>query len=76
MQPEPIETLTPAQKLAGGFLLTDVDVAALLGAGLQTVRNWRAAGKGVPYVKLAGRMVRYTPEAVQAFIDDGKVRVA
>lgn len=59
----------PAAKAAAGYLLTDTEVAALLGASPQTVRNWRWRGEGPRFVKLGGRMVRYRPADVQAFID-------
>jgi predicted DNA-binding transcriptional regulator AlpA len=67
MQPEHFAT-PPAAKLAAGNLLTDVELADLLGASLQTVRNWRWRGEGPRYVKLGGRMVRYRPADVAAFI--------
>ena len=59
----------PAAKAAAGFLLSDVEVAALLGASLQTVRNWRWRGEGPRWVTLGKRMVRYKPADVQAFIE-------
>ena len=65
----------PAEKLAAGNLLTDAELAALLGASLQTVRNWRWRGEGPRFVKLGGRMVRYRPDDVRAFID-GQGRAA
>ena len=65
----------PAAKLAAGILLTDVELAELLGASLQTIRNWRWRGDGPRYVKLGGRMVRYRPEDVRAFIE-GKAAAA
>jgi predicted DNA-binding transcriptional regulator AlpA len=65
----PESPLTPVAKAAAGYLLTDSEVAALLGASLQTVRNWRWRGEGPRFVKLGGRMVRYRPADVQAFID-------
>lgn len=68
MQPGHTPT-PPAAKAAAGNLLNDVEVAALLGASLQTVRNWRWRGEGPRFVKLGGRMVRYRPEDVQAFIE-------
>ena len=68
MQPE-CSVTPPAAKAAAGYLLTDYEVAALLGASLQTVRNWRWRGEGPRFVKLGGRMVRYRPADVQAFIE-------
>lgn len=58
-----------AAKLAAGHLLTDVELATFLGCAVQTLRNMRWRGDGPHYVKLGGgRMVRYRPEDVQAFI--------
>lgn len=59
---------TPAEKLAAGNLLSDIELASLLGASIQTVRNWRWRGEGPRFVKLGGRMVRYRPDDVAAFI--------
>ncbi|HET8899315.1 MAG TPA: helix-turn-helix domain-containing protein [Rhodanobacteraceae bacterium] len=67
---------TPAAKLAAGCLLTDVELAALYGVSLQTVRNWRWKGEGPRYVKLGARCIRYRPQDVQAFIDSGDAKVA
>jgi len=66
----------PAAKLAAGNLLTDSEVAALYGCAVQTLRNMRWRGDGPAFVRLGGRMVRYTPQAVQAFIDRGKADAA
>jgi len=68
MEPEVTET-PPAAKLAAGNLLNDVEVAALCGCAVQTLRNMRWRGEGPHFVKLGGRMVRYKPADVQAFID-------
>ena len=68
MQPE--HPATPlAAKLAAGYLLDDVELAELLKASVQTVRNWRWRGEGPRFVKLGGRMVRYKPDDVLAFIE-------
>ena len=68
MQPEHPAT-PPAAKLAAGYLLNDVEVAELCGCAVQTLRNMRWRGEGPAVVRLGKRMVRYTPEAVQAFIE-------
>ncbi|MCC6170660.1 MAG: helix-turn-helix domain-containing protein [Gammaproteobacteria bacterium] len=62
---------TPAEKLAAGHLLTDVELSALLGVQLQTIRNWRYAKQGPAFIKLGGRLVRYAPEAVAQFLAAG-----
>jgi predicted DNA-binding transcriptional regulator AlpA len=68
MQPEHHAT-TPAAKLAAGYLLTDTEVAELCGCAVATLRNMRWRGEGPVAVRLGKRMVRYTPEAVHAFIE-------
>jgi len=58
----------PAAKLAAGNLLTDTEVAALYGCAVQTLRNMRWRGEGPEYLRLGGRMIRYRPEAVTAYM--------
>lgn len=41
-----------------GFYETE-EVAALVGAKLLTLRNWRASGKGPPYTKVHGTRIVY-----------------
>jgi predicted DNA-binding transcriptional regulator AlpA len=69
MEPEHPAT-PPAAKLAAGYLLTDTEVAELCGCAVATLRNMRWRGEGPRFVKLGGgRMVRYKPDDVQAFIE-------
>lgn len=63
---------TPAEKLAAGCLLTEVELAALYGVSLQTVRNWRWKNEGPRWVRVGGRSIRYKPADVQAFIGGDK----
>jgi predicted DNA-binding transcriptional regulator AlpA len=60
---------TPAAKLTAGYLLTDVELAALYGVSLQTVRNWRWTGEGPRWVRVGARCIRYRAADVQAFIE-------
>lgn len=62
-------SVTPAAKLAAGYLLTDTEVAELCGCAVATLRNMRWRGEGPAVTRLGKRMVRYTPEAVRAFIE-------
>lgn len=49
-------------------LLTKEDVAEILGVTVGTLAVWRATKRyNLPYVK-SGRLVRYRPEDVDAFI--------
>lgn len=50
-------------------LLRPEEVAELLGIDLHTLAVWRCEGRyNLPYIKV-GRLVRYRPEAVQAFVE-------
>lgn len=62
---------TPAEKLAAGNLITDIELSALLGVSAQTLRNMRWQGRGPRHVKIAGKLVRYRPEDVAAFLAAG-----
>lgn len=53
-------------------LLRAADVAKLLGIPVATLANWRASGKGPPYLRV-GRHVRYRDADVEAWIA-GRVR--
>ncbi|BBO86621.1 hypothetical protein DSCO28_71870 [Desulfosarcina ovata subsp. sediminis] len=58
-----------------GKLLTEKQVAERLGFHVQTLRNHRFEGRGVPYCKI-GRAVRYDENDVIAFIEASKVQPA
>lgn len=60
-----------AAKLEPGDLLTDVEAAAILGATVQTLRNWRWRGVGPRWRKIGQRMVRYHVADLAAFVADG-----
>jgi excisionase family DNA binding protein len=53
-------------------LLTEKDVAKMLNVNVQTLRNWRFQGRGLPYMKL-GRAVRYDAAEVSGFIEACRV---
>lgn len=58
--------------VAVAALLTEDDVAALLGISAYTLKNDRSRGKIIiPYVKI-GRLVRYRIEDVQSFIEENR----
>lgn len=52
--------------------LTDKEVSGITGRAVQTLRNDRNLGKGIPYSK-TGRMVRYNLDDVRAFMEAGRV---
>jgi predicted DNA-binding transcriptional regulator AlpA len=50
------------------------EVAQITGRGLQTLRNDRSKGQGIPYSKI-GRLVRYSLADVVAFMESRKIKV-
>lgn len=54
--------------LQPGDLLTETEAAAILGARVQTLRNWRWRGEGPRYRKIGSRLVRYHRADLAAFI--------
>lgn len=53
-------------------LLTPEEVAEMLGISETTLKRWRLDGEGPPAVFLSPRTIRYSPEAVAAWMDDQK----
>ena len=53
--------------------LTDVQVSVLTGFSVQTLRNWRFQGKGLPYSKVGRRAVRYEKSDVLSFMRERKI---
>lgn len=52
-------------------LLNTDEAAACLGTTKRTLEAWRYEGGGPAFVKLGGRMVRYRPRDLEAFIAAG-----
>ncbi|HEX7325189.1 MAG TPA: helix-turn-helix domain-containing protein [Rhodanobacteraceae bacterium] len=59
----------PAATLQPGDLLNEHEAAAILGATVQTLRNWRWRRTGPRFRKIGLRMVRYKRADLAAFID-------
>jgi hypothetical protein len=55
--------------------LTEKQVAEMTGLALQTLRNDRYLGQGIPYVKLR-RSVRYSLEDVISHMEAHKIRTS
>lgn len=53
--------------------ITEVQVSQITGRALSTLRNERARGKGIPYIKI-GRSVRYSLEDVVEYMESRKIR--
>jgi predicted DNA-binding transcriptional regulator AlpA len=52
--------------------LREQDVSEITGIAVQTLRNNRSLGNGIPYFKI-GRSVRYLIEDVHAFMNNHKI---
>lgn len=52
----------------GETLLSEEEVAIKLKLAVRTLRNWRWLGQGPPYLKLGGRSVRYSNDAVLSWV--------
>ena len=65
-----------AATLSPGDLLDEREAAAILGASVQTLRNWRWRGEGPRFRKLGLRLVRYLRADLLAFIEGAQDRGA
>lgn len=53
--------------------LNEQQVGQIVGRALSTLRNERAAGRGIPYIKV-GRSVRYSLADVIRYMEERKVK--
>lgn len=60
---------TPSDLVVAGSLWTVDEVAQFLGVSPKTVRKWQLAGS-LPFVKLGGKLVRFQPEAIRAWVGE------
>ena len=49
--------------------LTEKATAELTGFGIQTLRNWRHESRGIPYLKVGRRTIRYRPDDIKAYME-------
>ena len=54
-------------------VLTEAETARVIGASASGVRKWRREGSGPPYIRIGSRLIRYSAEDVQAWLDNRKV---
>lgn len=52
-------------------LLTGAEAAGWLGVSIRTLEDWRLRGGGPIYHKLGKRLVRYSPDDLDAFVAEG-----
>ena len=53
--------------------LNEMEVAALTGRAVSTLRNERFMRRGLPYLKVGGRSIRYKTEDVIAFMESRRI---
>lgn len=71
---------TEAGRMAGAVhdgnpadrLIDEHETAARLGLSVRTLRRWRWARKGLPYVKVGAVAVRYSERDISSFISVGR----
>ena len=71
MQSENILAPHEPTRLSPGDLVDEKEAAAILGASVQTLRNWRWRGEGPRVRKIGARLVRYHRADLAAFIRAG-----
>jgi predicted DNA-binding transcriptional regulator AlpA len=52
--------------------INENQVSTITGLSVQTLRNWRFQGTGIPYVK-AGRSVRYQYQDVITYMEERRI---
>lgn len=55
-------------------LLTDTDVAEILGITVKTLQQWRWKGIGPAYIKVGQGWVRYRPTDVSDWLEENRYR--
>jgi predicted DNA-binding transcriptional regulator AlpA len=53
--------------------LNELEVSALTGRAVSTLRNERFMRKGLPYYKIGGRSVRYKTEEIISIIESRRI---
>ncbi len=53
--------------------LNEKEVAAITGRAVSTLRNERGMRKGLPYLKIGGRSIRYKSEDVIAYMEGRRI---
>ena len=62
-----------ASELLEKRYLNEKEVAAITGLAISTLRNSRFMRKGLPYLKVGGRSIRYKSEDVIAFMEGRRI---
>ena len=51
-------------------LLTEGEVANVIGVRPKTLQKWRAAGEGPPHIKVGKRLIKYRPGDVAIWMQE------
>jgi len=62
-----------ASELLEKKYLNEKEVAGITGRAVSTLRNERFMRKGLPYLKVGGRSIRYKSEDVIAFMEGRRI---
>ncbi len=54
-------------------LLTEQQLAQRIGCSKSKLRQDRCRGRGVPFIKLTGRLVRYRASDLQAYLEANRI---
>jgi len=65
--------IAPANELIKKPFLNEFELAAITGRAVSTLRNERFMRKGLPYLKVGGRSIRYKSEDVIAFMEGRRI---
>ncbi len=65
--------IAPANELLNKPFLNEMEVAALTGRAVSTLRNDRHLRRGLPYLKVSKRSVRYRTPDVMNFMEANPV---
>ncbi len=60
-------------ELLGKTYLNEKEVSQLTGRAVSTLRNERFMRKGLPYLKVGGRSIRYKTEDVIAYMEGRRI---
>jgi predicted DNA-binding transcriptional regulator AlpA len=60
-------------ELSGKKYLNEKEVAQITGRAVSTLRNERFLRKGLPYLKIGGRSIRYKCEDVIAYMEGRRI---
>jgi hypothetical protein len=67
-----MQDIKPSELLKKPYL-NEVEVAALTGRAVSTLRNERHLRRGIPYLKVGRRSIRYKAEDIKSFMEARRI---